>query len=219
MAMKGEENMPKKISDTEQKNAPIGIERNEYVLNLINGWIVSADNKISVAFAIFSALFAMTNYFSIKDLDIISGLSVTAFWTLIGFLFISLLLFMTSLVFFFLCLKPSLDSNARRKQYSIFYDEVATFDKAKDYVKACEKATIAEYNEELCSEIYYNSKICSSKMQKFIIGLVFSLISIILSVLILISVVIIKHFLLDVNIVDTTKSIENSASIFFNRFC
>ena len=70
MAKKGGWNMPKETNNKNKTNESkelIGVEENKYALDLVNSWIVAADNKISIAFAVFSVVFGLFSYFSIKN--------------------------------------------------------------------------------------------------------------------------------------------------------
>ena len=174
--------------ETNNKNALkeskelIGIEENKHTLELVNSWIVAADNKISIAFAVFSVIFGLLSYFSFKDLSTLKDSNEKAYYAVLILLIISATIFIVSTILYFACLIPSLVSNGRKKQFSLFYGEIASFDNPKEFYDACKVATKEAYNSELCYEIFYNSKICNKKMRFFAFGLITSLASLVFSI-------------------------------------
>lgn len=171
------------------------IERNKYVLELVNMWIASADNKINIAFAMLSALVAITVF--IAD-SLLSGLTVSqnakpcilnSFYIVAV---IAAVCFFLSVFFYVFSVIPRLTSDKTTKykkkckekkssRYSIFYDEIKDFEKAIDYVKEAQESNDDIFSEEILKEIYYNSGICSKKMYWFRRGALASLASIFFS--------------------------------------
>ena len=172
-------------SNCNSNNTKDSIERNKYVLDLVNMWINNADNKISLAFAILSAIFAIIvflteNWLSkIEHRNTNNGLMI-CFYIIAG---LSALFFLISVIFYLLCIIPRFTSdNKKINNYSIFYGEIKDFKSSNDYVKCCKKATDENYNEEIMREIYYNSRICYKKMRRFKFAVILSAVSIVLAV-------------------------------------
>ena len=192
MAIKGGLNMPKETNNN-MPNEPkelIGVEESEHALDLVNSWIIAADNKISIAFAVFSVVFGLFNYFSIKDLASLKIVNEKSYYAALTFLIISTSIFVAAIVLYFLCLLPNLLSKGRKKQYSLFYGEISTFDNPQQFYDACKCATKEMYVAELCYEVFFNSKICKKKMRFFGFGLIASLASLVLSAIAFIIIVV-----------------------------
>ena len=161
------------------------IERNKYVLDLVNSWISNADNKIEMAFAILSAILAL-GVFVTEDL--LSGIKTTTVNTCLMCWFhllviVSGLLFLASVWFYIQCIIPRFTKdNLMNKRYSIFYDEIKNYKSYKEYIDVCKNANDEMFNEEIVKEIYFNSCICSKKMRNFRRGIILSGLSIASSV-------------------------------------
>ena len=194
MAKKGGWNMPKETNNKNKTNESkelIGVEENKYALDLVNSWIVAADNKISIAFAVFSVVFGLFSYFSIKDLAHLKATNERLYYAALVLLIISASVFVTAIVLYFLCLLPNLSSKGRKKQYSLFYGEIASFNNSQQFYEACKVATKETFNAEVCFEIFFNSKICKKKMHFFGFGLIASLVSLVLSVVAFVIIIIV----------------------------
>ena len=165
----------KKSNETQHDH--IGIEHNKYTLDLVNSWIVAADNKISIAFAIFSVIFGVFNWLSLKDIGGLYTNNRIAFIVTVAILGASTVCFAVSMIIFASILRPNHFSSQKKKEYSIFYEEIATFDDAISYQKVCEQATEEYFSKELVHEIFYNSQVCSRKMRLFKRALTFSIVS------------------------------------------
>ena len=176
--------MPKEtnIKASNSSKELIGIEENKHSLDLVNSWITAADNKISIAFAVFSVVFGLFNYFSIKDLSTLKTNNDKAYYAVLTLFIVSASIFVVSVVLYFLCLLPNLSSKGRKKQYSLFYGEIASFNNPQEFCESCKGATKETYNSEICYEVFYNSKICNKKMRLFGFGLIASLAALVISV-------------------------------------
>lgn len=174
----------------EEKN----IEKNKYVLDKQNEWIVNADNKISVAFGVFSIMFTILGYISLNnilDYNITNKECICLFVICIILLTLGLLSFVLSLVFYFIILYPNLSGtskyskkNLKEKRISIIYfDDIAQFGDAEDFIEYARDINDECFNNQLLEEVYYNAKICSRKMRLFRIGLVLSILGFSLSFL------------------------------------
>lgn len=92
--------------------------------------------------------------------------------------------FIISVYFYIQCIMPKFTKDGlKRKEYSIFYDVIKDFCCYNDYIKVCEKADDRLFNDEIVKEIYFNSCICSKKMRNFRAGLIFSLMSICMTII------------------------------------
>lgn len=185
MEMKGEKNMS--IEEEIVINAnPISTDDYKYNLDLVNHWIDSADSKIEIAFGIFSTILTAFSIFAGISLKEIESNCKCWYYVLLVLTIIAMCVFAVGLGFFFFALKPNLSSADRQHEYSIYYKEIQTFSNAKEYAESCDKAAKCDFEKELISEIFYNSKICTKKMIRFNRGLVLSGIAICISFFVLI---------------------------------
>lgn len=172
-------------TENEAKRIKERIERNKYTLDLVNLWINNVDNKISMTFAILSAILALIVFVTEDYLSNIEsqGISFCSLCCVKGFALASGLLFLVSVLCFIMCIIPRFDmEKAGGKKYSIFYDEIKNFDNYRDYIDACIDANAEIFNQELEKEIYFNSCICSKKMRFFRKGIICSGLSILSAV-------------------------------------
>ena len=155
----------------------------KYNLDLINSWISNMDTKVSISCGIFSVILAVIvftaeNYFNAFDIN-----DAKNKWLLSGF-FISAItaavFFVASIICHFIAITPSLlGKNKKEKaQFSIFYGNISRYETVEDYLKDAEKAKAEDFKIEIRKEIYYNSFICTKKVQKFKVAVVMGLISI-----------------------------------------
>lgn len=166
------------------------VEQNKYTLDLVNVWINSADQKIGTAFGIFSAIFAAFGFLVGSKLADLKYENCCWYCVLLVISILSIAIFVVGLAFFFFALKPDLTSDSKVNKYTIFYEEVKSFQNADDYYEACAIATEDDFNKEVCKEIYYNSVICSKKMYKFRIGLTICSVAILVAVAVVIALLI-----------------------------
>ena len=158
----------------------MGIEENKYVLEQVNMWIASADNKIGVAIALMSAVLALITFVAdsfFEDVVISSNANgdfLSAFyWTSV----ITILLYVLSIICYISTVVPRFDGTQKNKttdKYSIYYDEIRKFKSANDYLSVEKDADIEDLNDEIVREIFYNSEICSKKMRSFKLGVLLS---------------------------------------------
>lgn len=165
----------------EEKN----IEKNKYVLDKQNEWIVNADNKISVAFGVFAVLFTILGHISLNnilDYNITNKECICLFIICILLLTSGLLSFVLSLVYYFKILYPNLSGtnkyskkNLKEKRMSIIYfDDISQFSDSEDFIEYAKSINDECFNNQLLKEVYYNARICARKMRLFRVGLVFS---------------------------------------------
>ena len=163
----------------EEKHDTGLMERSKYSLDLINTWITSADSKISTSCGIVSVVavlvFVAENILS--KIDRANG-AIEPWKTL----FIitaagSVITFILSLFFHLLALSPKFfagkntGDQSKNKKCNIFYEDIKDYKDAEDYISAVRKISENQFVDDVLRETYYNSKICSTKMHRFKIGL------------------------------------------------
>lgn len=154
-------------------------EKLEKNLELINYWIDKADNKISILLGILPLVSAVLNYITSTfnkrkpELSVLYGIHDV----------ISVFLIIVSISFFIFALIPKLGSSgiSKNKGYPIYYGDICKL-KSDEYKSIISKADDDDYVNELMNEIYYNSKICKSKMTSFRKGIIIYYISVLLEV-------------------------------------
>lgn len=160
----------------ENKKEKIEIDEIKYHMDLINGWISNADNKINIAFAILSLIFSAFGVYTSTKLDVFINDKLTCLmiWFIV-IAAISVILFIVSLIFFLSALYPNLIGKHKSDEYLnlIFYEDVNQL-KYKKFISKYNNMDKEDYKNFLIEEIYYNSKVCSNKMHKFSWGIVFS---------------------------------------------
>mgnify|MGYP004592530055 FL=1 len=93
--------------------------------------------------------------------------------------------FLGTMIFHFWAIKPSFSAEKnppKKPRFSIFYYEIQNFERPEEYVKSAREMSQAGFVDEVLKEVYYNSTICSKKMQRFKVGVIFAIITIILSI-------------------------------------
>lgn len=154
----------------------IELDEIKYHMDLVNGWISNADNKINIAFAILSLIFSAFGVYTSTKLDVFVEGELTCLmkWFIIIASF-SVLLFIVSLVFFLSALYPNLVGKHKSDDdlNLIFYEDVNQL-KCKKFINKYSNMEKDEYKNFLIEEIYYNSKVCSGKMHKFSWGIIFT---------------------------------------------
>ncbi len=172
------------------------LERSKYSLDLVNTWINVADTKVSISCGVFSVIIAVIVFVAenllgkLDEPEQINGHIYTLF--LIAVL-ITVIIFLVSIFFHIGAISPSFFSGSKssKKQskkravqptFSIFYDEIRAFKNPADYVEAAKGISEEQFTDEILKEVYCNSKICSKKMRRFKVGIVFAFMAILLSI-------------------------------------
>ena len=180
-------NIQKAISETAVNETSL-LERSKYTLDLVNGWILSADTKVSISSGVFSIIVTIMAFVADKilnNVDKTNGVNKKFF---IGFLIslsLAIILFLVSELFLFLAIKPNLIEGKNNKEksevptFSIYYSEICRFKNAEDYIFAARNSSEKQFEDEVLKEVYCNSKICLRKMVRFRWGLWLGLISIV----------------------------------------
>lgn len=164
---------------SEGKNDSGLLDRSMYCLDLINGWITSADSKISTSCGIVSVVvsvlvFVLEN--ALSKIDISKG-TIEPWKTL--FIITGLgavIAFVSSLFFHFFALSPNFftgqnKGNHSKKKCNIYYDDIKDYKDAEDFISTVRKMPKDQFVDDVLWEIYSNSEICSRKMHRFKIGL------------------------------------------------
>lgn len=163
------------------ENRKLGAEENKYVLEQVNKWIDSADNKVGVSIGLMSAVLAVIaiiadNFF--KDLTVPVNADMRLLYLFYIATLLSILLYIISIGFYISTVIPRLNGSTKKKKsekkYSIYFDEIGKFESAQDYVESTKEIDIEGFIDEIAKEIYYNSSICSRKMKAFRIGTLIS---------------------------------------------
>lgn len=162
----------------------IDIEQNKFTLNMVSHWIDSADTKIEIAFAFFSACFSAMQLIISKMFTAYTVESCFIKYTVCTLPIISIMLFSIGFLFFISALKPRFSSSKDINKYSIFYEKIASFNSEKEFAVCNKNATESEFEDEVRLEIYYLSRICSKKMHKFKIGLIISTVAILVEIIV-----------------------------------
>lgn len=173
---------------SEGKNDSGLLDRSMYCLDLINGWITSADSKISTSCGIVSVVvsvlvFVLEN--ALSKIDISNG-AMEPWKTL--FIITGLgavIAFVSSLFFHFFALSPNFFTGQNKgdhskKKCNIYYDDIKDYKDADEYISEVRKMSENQFVDDVFLEVYSNAKICSKKMHRFKKGLWIAFVSIVL---------------------------------------
>lgn len=174
-------------TNVNKKKSKLSIEEGKYTLNLVNYWINNVDTKVSISCALFSIVFAVIVFLSDKFLSTIDKAETFKchFFTLFCiFVSLTVISFVTSLYFHFKAIIPNFSGGKKTSngKFSIFFEDINNFESPESYYKTFRDTSKDKFVREIAFEIYYNSCICSKKMHRFKMGVIFSIISIILVV-------------------------------------
>ncbi len=173
-------NMPdlkNNTGETNKQNSTF-LERSEYTLELVNSWISNADTKVSISSGVFSVIVAVIVFVAentLKNNTVVANPSIYK-WFVCSSIF-SAIAFLASEFFHLWAISPSFIAGKKhlRKNeepgFSIFYDEIRLFRSAERYASAAREVTEWQYEDEVLKEVFYNSRICSTKMIRFKIGI------------------------------------------------
>ncbi len=162
-------------------------DRSRYNLDLVNGWISSADSKIGTFGTVFAVVAAVFVYvadmiFSYVDNSVLVN-PILLTWSTF-FAVSSFLALVVAIILCLVALRPSLKSKFSRKfkkisYFSIFYEDIARIESADEYIRIAKESTRDKFTDEVMREIYFNSRICSNKMHLFKNAFIASILSII----------------------------------------
>lgn len=194
--------MEKIRKDIEQNSNPDNVESMDkrindyrYTLNSINSWIISADNKVSIYCGMYSVVIAVITFVANHVMSgictplAVSNQSVNnqyAYNWFVAFVVSALVSFLASIVFYTKAVKPNLIGEKQcidsKQKFTLFYKDIAGFESAEIFVNAAIEVDRESYFKEILAEVYYNSKVCTKKMQNFQIAVVLSTISVFMTV-------------------------------------
>ena len=144
---------------TESLDLNSRIEISKYTYELVNGWIVSADNRVSICCALITGIFAVVS-FVIKSMlpeekSLMAPNAMFLFFELM-----SLVSLIAAIVLFVLAIYPNLGSvgSAKNKKCPVFFGDIAELS-LEDYKEKMKGNNAEDFLEELNNEIYYNSRI------------------------------------------------------------
>ena len=176
------------------------LDRSKYSLELVNGWIIAADTKVSISCGVFSVMAAVLVFIAENTLDKIDkSVEVNACfynWFAIAGI-ISAITFLISVLLHLKAIYPSFESEEHRKwicrnhvkdktkqnAFSLFYNKIRLFESSEEYIQSVRDCSEIQFEEELLREVYFNSKICTKKMVTFRYGILFGGLSIFLIVI------------------------------------
>ena len=169
--------MQKNIKQTDQS---------KYNLDLVNGWIASADSKIGTFGTVLAVVAAVFVYiadkiFSYVDTNVLTNPLLLTWSTACAVM--SSVTLVIAILYCLLSLSPSLKSAFSCKtenvnRFSIFYEDIARINSAEEYIRLAKESTEEMFTEEVMRETYINSGICSKKMHRFRKAAVASVLSI-----------------------------------------
>lgn len=194
-------NTPKTKKDTKgnRKTAPQEIlipaekhdngllERSKYSLDLINGWITSADSKISTSCGIVSVVVAVLVFVAeniLSKIDTANGAAEPWKSFFIVTALIAVITFVLSLFCHIRALSPSFFSGKGKSEQGkkgkccIFYEDIKDYKDAEEYIRVVRKMPEDQFVDDILREVYCNSDICSKKMHEFKKGLWMAFVSI-----------------------------------------
>ena len=170
------------------ENLDFLLDQSKYTLDLVNTWINGADTKVSVSCGIFSVIIAAIVFAAeniLGNIEITEQVNAAVYSLFHITLLITAIMFLCTIIFHFWAIKPnfSVEKTAPKKpRFSIFYYEIQNFERPEEYIKSAREMSRAGFVDEVLKEVYYNSTICSKKMRRFKLGVIFAIITIILSI-------------------------------------
>ena len=204
MEMKGVMNTSVKRKNTkgkkEQKQAPhaetndkttLLLDQAKYTLELVNSWIIAADEKVSVSCGVFSVMAAAIVFAAEKILEgtyKCGAVNAVIYKWFIVVGVIAIFTFLVSIFFHLLAINPSFkaeensESGNKQQEFTLFYDKIRRFENAEDYIQSFRNCSEKQFEEEVLREVYINSGICTNKMKRFKRGIWLGWISILLIV-------------------------------------
>lgn len=177
-----------KNSKKKEINIKENIEQNKYTLDLINQWIQHAENKASLLLAFVVSFSGIIQFICSKLIIPTYETSPKLFIVFIIVLTLGSIFFIISIIFFLMVIFPNLTGyNLTENKYSIFFENITSFQSFDSYYKLVRKSNTEQFNKEIIKEIFINSKICSKKMKhikfaiiSFIIASVFMIFELLL---------------------------------------
>ena len=165
------------------------LERSKYSLDLVNGWIASADSKISTSCGIISVVVAVLVFVAeniLSKVDTANGIVESWKWGFFITVVCALITFLLSLFFHFFALNPSFfpdkkkNDRTPKKKCNIFYEDIKDYKGTEEYISVAREMSEDQFIDDILREVHINSDICSKKMHRFRIGLWLAFIAIVL---------------------------------------
>ena len=175
------------------------LDRSKYSLELVNGWIIAADTKVSISCGVFSFMVAVLVFVAeniLNKIDKSAGVNTRIYLFFIVAMVISAITFLISIFLHLKAISPSFKSEERIKRnccplnkdinmqndFSLFYDKIRRFESPEEYIQSAHNCSEKQFEEEVLREVYINSGICTNKMKRFKRGIWLGWISILLIV-------------------------------------
>lgn len=162
------------------------LEHMQYSYGLVNAWIENADNKVSVACAVFAGVFAVVTSLSEKIeescyvnacLEMIYGV---AFLLSIAGLLVAAFCYVKALNPNLLSVQKKKKNTPRNKKYPLYFGDVASIE-LDEYKTLMGVGTENDFISELIDETYHNAGVCKTKMNWYKRGLWISFFAILFS--------------------------------------
>mgnify|MGYP006994669763 FL=1 len=167
-----------KLKQLSKEDADNLLERSKYSLELVNTWINNADTKVGISCAIMTFIFGIIAFVAENLLfektfeGEPNGTLMVCFKASMA---VAVILFILFLLFHFLAIKPRLFLEKPKKEekatFSIFYAKISKCKNANEFMMLAKNADKVAFIDEILKEIFINSKICTTKMTYFKIGL------------------------------------------------
>lgn len=154
------------------------IETLEVNLERIHGWIRAADQKVSTLFAAEGVMLTLATPYAVSWF---TKSYTTAPWPVISLLFLSLFLFLYSLVKLGLVLLPRLKNPTKDYYSTTFFEHISRMSLG-EYQRLVGRESSSAYRREIVSQIYFSSLVCTGKhtlLRDALLLLMLSLVSII----------------------------------------
>lgn len=171
-----------RVKPPQQKIGGNNLDRSKYIYELVNGWILNADNKVSVSCAVSTMVFGVVAFLA----ENIANMGGSAIHTGLEYgymfsFFLSMALIAGAIFFYMWAIIPNLKSNKSKeegeKNYPIYYGDICSLDKDR-YRALMIDATDSDFIDELIWETHFNSEICMKKMQRYRCGVMLSIFAI-----------------------------------------
>src|SRR5690554_5018269 len=156
------------------------------ILELVNSWIIAADNKSSILIAFIALLVGLSAGMFNQIVDsLVNGDSIIVlFVILFGILYITILgLVIYHLIEVFIARIKIKEKNSEVNLLSFI--SIANFS-SKEYIDEANQVNEGELRDMLLSQINVNSKIAKRKMKHFNLALIFSVILIPVTIILMI---------------------------------
>ena len=167
-------------------------ERSKYSLDLINGWIASADSKISTSCGIVTVVVAVVAFVAgniLSKIETVNGAIEPWRTIFIVCALIGVITFLLSLFCHVRALSPNFFSGrdksekSERSKCCIFYEDIKDYKNADEYIRSMRALSEEQFVDDILREVFCNSDICSKKMHEFKNGLWIAFASIVMIIL------------------------------------